>query len=220
MIKLIARPELLSKLHIEERLIKAIQLLRIIGAIRYNNILQVKLMRDPDYNVAHHIHLLNIHAASLYEGIKTFCKLCRSLKDMEYYQNNQDKLKLILRENGNASSFCNQVLKPIRNGIAFHFEEDVIRKNLKDYIEFCIHNNMEVILVSGESELMKDTTYGIADNVTINFVLDRIAGKDLPVEEKVERFSKELLKLTSTFLEILDNIVGELLEGYGVAITN
>ena len=220
MIKRIAKPEKVKTMHEDNRVITAIQLMRIVATIRYNNIAQIKIMEDKDYDVSIHIQLIFNHAASLYEGIKTFFKLGIFLKDLESFKKNSDKIKKISRQWGSKTSFIGRILFPIRNEVAFHFDEKVINENLADYLKFCIENNKEVVLISGSSERVKDASYRIADNVTVNYILDKIAGKDLPVEEKVKRFTKELLELSGSFLEVLEILIVELFDESSLVVND
>ncbi|MHB8095459.1 MAG: hypothetical protein ACYDH0_11025 [Candidatus Aminicenantales bacterium] len=216
MIKLVAKPEKIKSIYENERIIKAIELMRIASAIRYNNILQMQVFEAKDINLSLLFHLMINHAASLFEGIKTFFELGRFLKDLESYQKNIEKIKHISREElGKSASFYNLVLKPIRNEIAFHFQEDVLRTHLINYLDSCIKEGREVVLISGQSELYKDTKYSISDMVVIDYILDKIAGKEDSIEEKVKQLGKNLSALTDAFLEILDALISELFSEVG-----
>lgn len=86
MIKLVARPEKIKMLYEDDRTIKVIELMRIASAIRYNNILQLQVLEAEYFNPSLLFHLIINHAASLFEGIKTFFALGRFLKDLESFK--------------------------------------------------------------------------------------------------------------------------------------
>lgn len=58
----------------------------------------------------------------------------------------------------------------------------------------------------------------IADNLIINYALDKAEGRDLPIEEKVRKFSEKLLEISRSFLDIVENIIPELLSEYGLMV--
>lgn len=118
--KVVAKVETAGKMHEDERIIKAVQFLRIVAVIRYNNILQTKIMNEENYNQALHIHLLLSWAAFLYEGISAFAGAGKVIKDLTYFKNNTPKVKRFFKEHGEVSSYRNRVLGPIRNQAIFH----------------------------------------------------------------------------------------------------
>ncbi len=218
MIAIIAKPEVIAQIRNEELFVKLILLMRIASAIRYNNILQMKIMEDEKYSVSLHFYLISNHVASLYEGIKKFFSLGFYLKGLSKYSEDQDKINKIAIKMKNNESYFNRVLKPIRNEIAFHFNEEEIRKYLIEYLEECGKGSDDIIIVSGTSRAIIDTSYDFTDNIIINYSLDKIAGKDLAVEEKVKRFSEDLVELSNLFLEVLDDLISEIFAKYNFVV--
>ena len=163
--KVVAKVETAGKMHEDERIIKAVQFLRIVAVIRYNNILQTKIMNEENYNQALHIHLLLSWAAFLYEGISAFAGAGKVIKDLTYFKNNTPKVKRFFKEHGEVSSYRNRVLGPIRNQAIFHINESVIQTVLASFTEDCIRNKREIVFISGVSKMIADTTYPIADNL-------------------------------------------------------
>jgi hypothetical protein len=89
---------------------------------------------------------------------------------------------------------------------------------LADFIKDCLENNREIVLVSGRSERVKDIEFTIADNVAVNYFLNKVAGHELTVEEKVKRFSEELVDLSRRFIDVLEDLIGDLLSEFALRV--
>jgi len=74
--------------------------------------------------------------------------------------------------------------------------------------------NKEVVLISGKSELVKDTIYLLADNMNINYVLKTINGKGISDSDKFKILSEKLLKLSGLFCDILEELIPDLIKDY------
>jgi hypothetical protein len=218
MIKLIANPDKLPQLETDERTIIAIQLMRMLKAIRYNNIIQAKIVSESDDETAFHLHMLYNHAASLYEGIKTLVGLYRHFKDLDYFKTHLAVFKRLSTEFGNGESFTNKVLKPIRNELTFHYDETVVKKELSDFMDFCTEAKKDIVLVSGKTKLISDTKYEIADNVAANYALNLYGGKEIPIDEKIRRFGEGLLELSNLFCSAVEMLIPEMLTDYGMVV--
>jgi len=214
--KIVVKKEYLPSIKNDKRFINAIQLGRILGAIRYNKILHAEISKDKEANTSLQLHLLLNHAALVYEGITTFKKTKSNFENLGYYKKNLDKIKIIMDEAKNKKSFTNKVLKKIRNKIAFHFDEDVTKEILGRIVDDSLKERTDVVLISGKSERIKDITYLLADNVNINYVLILINGKGISEREKFKILSKNLLELSGLFCETLDVLIPDLIEDYCV----
>ncbi len=214
--KIVVKKEYLPSIKNDKRFINAIQLGRILGAIRYNKILHAVISKDKEANTSLQLHLLLNHAALVYEGITTFKRTKSNFENLDYYKKNLDKIKIILDEAKNKKSFTNKVLKKIRDKIAFHFDEDVTKEILGRIVDDSLKERTDVVLISGKSERIKDITYLLADNVNINYVLILINGKGISEREKFKILSKNLLELSGLFCEILDVLIPDLIEDYCV----
>ena len=214
--KIVVKKEYLPSIKNDKRFINAIQLGRILGAIRYNKILHAEISKDKEANTSLQLHLLLNHAALVYEGITTFKKTKSNFENLDYYKKNLDKVEIILDEAKNKKSFTNKVLKKIRNKIAFHFDEDVTKEILGRIVDDSLKERTDVVLISGKSERIKDITYLLADNVNINYVLILINGKGISEREKFKILSKNLLELSGLFCETLDVLIPDLIEDYCV----
>jgi len=212
--KIIVKKEYLPSIKHDEKFINSIQLGRILGAISYNKVAHAMISKDEEANTSLQLYLLLNRAALLYEGITKFSKTKSNFENLNYYKNNLSQIKKILNEAIDLDSFTNKVLKKIRNKIAFHFDEEVIREVLGEFVDDNLKEKKEVILVSGKSELVKDTTYLLADNMNINYVLKSINGKKISYEEKFKMFSKKLFELSGLFCEILDELIPDLIKDY------
>jgi len=212
--EIIVRKECLPNIKGEKNFIAAIQFGRMLGAIRYNKILHVKIIEDEDMSTSSKLHILLIHAAYLFESIKKFNETKANFENLENYKKNTDKIDKILNEANDSNSFTNKVLKKIRNKIAFHFDEDVIEEVIGKFVDDSIKENKDVVLISGKSELVKDTTYLLADNMNINYVLGQIEGEEKSEKEKFIILSEKLLDLSGSFCELLDLLIPDLIIEY------
>ena len=212
--KIIVKKEYLPSIKHDEKFINSIQLGRILGAIRYNKIVHAMISKYEEANTSLQLYLLLNHAALLYEGITKFNKAKSDFENLDYYKSNLSQIKKVLNESIDSNSFTNKVLKKIRNKIAFHFDKEVIRKVLGEFVDDNLKENKDVVLVSGKSELVKDTTYLLADNMNINYILKSINRKEISVEDKFKIFSKKLLKLSGLFCDILDELIPDLIKNY------
>ena len=211
---IVVKREYLPSIANQDKFINAIQLGRIVGAIRCNNILQGEKIADDESNLTLRVYLLLNHAALLFEGIKTFHGAKSDYADLPYYKENDHRIGLLEIEFINPESFSNVVLKKIRNKIAFHFDKDVITSILRKLVEDSTKENKDVVLISGRSALVKDTAYILADNVNINFVLESIEGKDLEQEEKFKMLAKKLLDLSALFCNVIEGMIPDLIDEY------
>lgn len=212
--KIVVKKEYLPNIKIEDKFINAIQLGRIIGAIRYNKILHAEISKDKKVNTSLQLYLLLNHAALVYEGIKKFNNTKSDFENINYYKKNFDKIEIILNEANDTNSFTNTVLERIRNKIAFHFDKVVIKEVIGQFVDDCLEKNKYVALISGKSELVKDTTYLLADNMSINYVLKSIKGKEISDREKFKILTKNLLELSGLFCDILDELIPDLIKDY------
>lgn len=212
--KIVVKEEYLLSIKNEKNFITAIQLGRMLGAIRYNKILHVQVIEDEEMSTSLKLHILLIHAAYLFESIKKFNETKSNFENLENYKKNTDKIDKILNEANDSNSFTNKVLKKIRNKIAFHFDEDVIEEVIGKFVDDSIKENRDVVLISGKSELVKDTTYLLADNMNINYVLGQIEGEEKSEKEKFIILSEKLLDLSGSFCELLDLLIPDLIIEY------
>lgn len=133
---------------------------------------------------------------------------------MNYYKENINKIKIILNEAEDQNSFTNKVFKKVRNKIAFHFDKEVIKEVLTKFVADSLKEKKDVVLISGKTELVSDTTYLLSDNMNINYVLNSMDGENLSQEEKFKIMSGKLIYLSGLFCEILESIIPDLIEDY------
>ncbi len=212
--KIIVKKKYLPSIKNENKFINAIQLGRIVGAIRYNKILHAEICKDNEVNTSLQLYLLLNQAALVFEGIKNFNKTKSDFEELHYYKSNRDKIDVILSEFNDSDSFSNKVLKKNRNKIAFHFDREVTEEVLEKFVDHSLRENKDVVLISGKSELVKDTTYLLADNMNINYVLESINEKELSEREKFRIFCTKLLELSGLFCDIIDELIPDLIKEY------
>ena len=211
---IIVKRELLPSIAFQDKFINAVQLARIVGAIRCNNVLQVDKISDDESNLTLRIYLLLNHAALLFEGIRRFHKSKSNFADLPSYRDNLSNIDALERDYNDPKSFINVVLKDIRNKIAFHFDRNVISSALQSLVADSVNEKRDLVLISGKTELVKDTVYVLADNINISYVLGLIGSRDLPQEERFKTLAKELLVLSGLFCSVIDNLIPDLVGEY------
>ena len=211
MIRLRAKKEFLPLLKTEPRFIEAIQLCRILSAIQYNKVIYALLSERGDFDTNLQLNLVINHAAVLYEGIKKFNTLAERLKNMESYKKNIEKIeKLADREN----SFINEVLHNIRRKVAFHFDKQVITRELAEFIDDCIHEDEDMIFVAGSTDQVKDMRFLLADSLNLRFIVGLVKGEQLSYVEKFKILTTTLIGLSGSFCDILEEIIPEMVADY------
>jgi hypothetical protein len=209
--RLRVKKELLPLLKTEPRFIEATQLCRILSAIQYNKVIYALLSEREDFDTNLQLNLVINHAAVLYEGIKKFNTLAERLKDLESYKKFIEKIEgLADAEN----SFINDVLRNIRRKVAFHFDKQVITRELVEYIDDCIREEEDMIYVASSTDQVKDMRFQLADSLNLRFIVGLVKGADLSYVEKFKVFAKELIKLSGSFCDILEEIIPEMVTDY------
>jgi len=211
---LIIKKELLLSIKYEQKFIEAIQLSRILSAIQYNKVIYAKVCEKDDIDSSLQLNLVINHAAVLYEGIKKFNTLKAKFKDLESYKENFDEIEKIFKEAEKENIFYKNVLYKVRKKVAFHFDKHVITKMLGEFISECVKEDKEVIFIQGKTELVKDMTFRLANNMNFRYILKLVGGKNLSYEEKFKKMAKELLDLSKLFCGVLEEIISELVKDY------
>jgi len=212
--RLIVKKELLPSIKNEQKFIYAIQLSRILGALHFNKIIHTKMDKDEKLSPSIQLNLLLNQAAVLFEGIKKFKGLKSKLKNLESYSENYDKVEKIFKEIENKNSFFNKVFCEVRNKIAFRYDRGVIKEIFKTYVDDCLMEHGDVILISAKTRLLKNANYALADNMNIHYILKPIKGRNLSDRDKFVIMARELLNLSKLFCGILEDIIPELIQGY------
>lgn len=208
--KIVVSKKYLSSIYRRERFVDAIQLTRILGALRYYTILNTIINADGNLKTNLKAYFFLNHQALLYEGIKKLNSIKSEIENLDYYRNNKDKFNTIFEEWNNPSSFTNIAMKGIRNKIAFHFDNKVVRDVLKEYVEDCIKADREVVLIQGESEAVRDTYYELADNMNINYALKGINGGAASSEDKFRQMAQRFFPLMNMVCDVLEGLLVEL----------
>jgi len=207
--RLRAKKEFLALLKTEPHFIEAIQLCRILSAIQYNKIIYALLIEKGDFDTNLQLNLVINHAAVLYEGIKKFNTLADRLKSLESYNKNIEKIEQLTdKEN----PFINDILHNIRRKVAFHFDKQVITRELAEFIDDCIREDEDMIFVAGSTDQIKDMRFLLADSLNLRFIVGLVKGKNLSYVEKFEILAKSLIELSGSFCDILEEIIPEMVE--------
>lgn len=211
MIRLRAKKEFLQSLKTEPRFIEAIQLCRILSAIQYNKVIYALLSEREDFDTNLQLNLVINHAAVLYEGIKKFNTLAERLKNLESYNKNIKKIEnLADRDN----PFINEILHNIRRKVAFHFDKQVIDRELAEFIDDCAREDKDMIFIAGSTDQIKDMRFLLADSLNLRFIVGLVKGENLSYVEKFKILTKSLIELSGSFCEILEEIISEMVDDY------
>ncbi len=214
MIHCIVKKELLPSIRNDEKFINAIQLSRVLSSLRYNLIIYARI--DKEANVSLNVKLNNFlnQAALLCEGVRKLNELEATLKELKSFQENIDKIEKIFHELEDDRSFLKNVLCRVRNKIVFHFDRSVTKEIFEEIIYECTKQQKDVIFASGKTDLVKDMTFDLADNIDINYILKFVNDKKESASEKFKTMVKELLRLSGLFCAILEDLIGELIKDY------
>jgi len=212
--RIILKKDLLPKIKNVQNFINGIQLSRILSSLRYSLIIYTII--DKEDGVTLNVKLNNFLnlAAILCEGIRKLKELESELKELKIYQKNRGDIERIFKELKNKNSFLNNVLCRIRNKIVFHFDKCVTNEIFEEIVDECIKEQKNIIFASGKTELIKDMTFDLADNIDINYILKFVDGKTQSNEEKFKAMVQNLLKLSESFSGILEDLVTELIQDY------
>lgn len=211
MLHCIVREELLPTIKDNNKFINAIQLSKILSAIRYNQMIYL-IVTEKDTNSSIGFHLFLNQAALLFEGIKTFELLKSEFESLESYNKNIEDIEEIFREKEDINSFYNRVLKKARNKIIFHFDKEVIKEIFEGFVNDCISKGKNIMFASGKTELIADINYNLADDMNFNYLLKLTNDNNLPEENKFTNMVKELSNLSKLFCGVLEHLIGELIQ--------
>lgn len=211
--KMILKQEALAAVRNDEKFLRIVQLMRILGTIRYNQIIYVQIEEAGLKTNLKFFILMNL-AAALYEGISKFSQVHAPFVRLDYYKSNNDTIRKILKEKGDFNSFTNRVLSKIRSKIAFHFDDSVIKEVINEFLDSFKAGDPDIVVISGESKQVKDTTYELADNMDFNYVLKLIDEKLTTKEEKFKYLAQNLIEISRSFCGILEGIIAEIVPEY------
>jgi len=188
----------------------------ILSSLRYNLIIYETI--DKEESVTLNIKLNNFlnHAALLCEGIRKFKELKSKLKDLRSYQKNLNKIEKFYKELEDKNSFLRNVLCRVRNKIVFHFDKSITNEMFEEIVDESIKKGSDIIFASGKSELVKDMTFDLADNIDFNYILKFVNEKAESNEDKFKSMVQDLLKLSESFSGILEDLIAELIKDYCV----
>jgi hypothetical protein len=212
LIRSVVKKELLSSIKNNQEFITAIQLSRILSAVRYNNVIFAKLIDENDIFSNIYLNVFFNHAALIYEGVKTFVKLKPKLENLETYKKYSDKIEKILEDKKDVNSVLNKVFCKIRNKITFHFDEDVIKEIFGIYVDDTMKEQRDIIFLEGKTQKIRDMNYVLAADMDINYIFKFIDEKELNGKDKLRSISKELADLSNLFSEIIELMMAELIK--------
>lgn len=212
--KIIVKKESLLNIHKAQKFLNAVQISRILSSIRYNQIIYYTL--DKEDNIRTNIKLHNFfnHAALLCEGARKLKELEPNLKQLDSYQRNLEKVEKIFSELKDKRSFLRNVCCRVRNKIVFHFDRCITYEMLEKIVNEFIKNKKDLVFASGTTELVKDMTFDLADNIDFNYILKFVSDTAKSDKEKFTTMIKELNKLSALFTGILEDMLSELIQDY------
>lgn len=208
MIQLIIERELFEKEKEKDYFINNIRLTRIVNMVRANQRIFVRTLGDDNIpGMKDRLDSLLFRGALLFEAIKTFSNLHNQFRHLSEYKKHSDEITSILNQFDNNNSFYNTVLKPLRNKVMFHFDPNAILESIPLYdIED------DIIYAQGESFKNIDFVYTFPDELALDYILKKVQTKDND-EERYKYIGDEIISLSSVLCDIIENLVGESLEG-------
>jgi CRISPR/Cas system-associated endonuclease Cas3-HD len=193
----------------------AIQLARIVNILRSNLRSYYNVVDSTEIELKDRINLLLIHAAFLYEGLKTIKKKYSQLLNVNSLIDHKDLIEKLKNEIKNKSSFTNSVLKNIRNKVFFHFDEDFISNMLATY-----NPNEDVLFAFAIDETIREANviYPFVDDLIYRY-LTSLINKGENAEQKYDLLLSQISNLSELFCTIVDDILlKKLLKGYCVNV--
>lgn len=190
----------------------AVQLSRILSALRYNSIISTKIIDDYDFFQNIYLGLFYTRAALIYEGIKTFKKLKLELENLESYKNNSDEIDKILMDLDDDNSFLKGVLARVRDKITFHYDKKVIEEIIGIYVDDSIEKDRDIVFFETKTKKIEDTDYVLAGDMNINYIFKFVQNETLDGENKFEYLFGKLGELSDSFGKIIENMMLELIE--------
>ena len=201
------KPECFKDLRSSDDFVVAIQLSRIVNALRANLRAQICISHESELLIAKDkLDLILCQASMLYEGIKEFSKLSGNLHALTYWKAHLEEIHELQTEHNNLVSFTNTVLKNVRNMVFFHFDSNIISEMIEDH-PFVGDINFMV----GDSKERKDILYSLADDLILSYLVSLCTE---PIEDPFEKYAaieKRIMHLSDLLCSIFDNLIKELL---------
>lgn len=211
MIHYIVKKEFLPLIKDNKEFFIAIQLSRILSAIRYNNVIFAKLINEVDIHSGIGFYLFFNHAALIFEGIKTFNCMKSKTSHLETYKSYSNKIEKMLSDINDENSTLRKIFKTIRDKISFHFDDDVTKEIFGLYVDKRMKEQKDIIFLGGKTKKIVDMEYGLASDMNFNYILSYIDDQELSDKEKLIKISKELAELSNAFSEIIEFMMAELI---------
>ena len=187
----------------------AVQLSRLLNVIRANQRQYLRINDDDDpANVRDRIELILYHGAIVYESLKTLLGYSRDLKQLKSWSDNSITVKKIQSEFNEQKSFTKKYLEPIRNKILFHYEIEVFDSILENYAL-----SQNAIFAEAKSERTIDLAFTLADELLVNYMIQRIE-EPISESEKWGFLEEKLLEISNDLSSLLYDFVLELLSGH------
>ena len=202
------KEDCIKELKSSEDFILAIQLSRIVNALRSNFRSYINVSNDDRMlDTKDRVDLLLIHGSMLYEAVREFSRMSKWFSQLNYWKKNTEQIKQLQTENNDRDSFTNTVLKSIRNKIFFHFDKEVISKTLQN---FNLKGNPTFAV--GKSTERKDVLYTLVDDLILTHLV-RLCPEEVDSFHKYEKIEQKIIRLSDKLCSAFDNITKELLNG-------
>jgi len=191
----------------DENFVVAVQLARVVNALRSNWRAHICISHDDKLLIAKdRLDLMLCQASMLYEAVREFSRLSKHLSSLEYWRTHPDEIRCLQTESNDQSSFTNTILKNIRRKVYFHFDRDIISDRISYHP---MGNNVDFMI--GQSTTRKDVVYSLADDLILSYVVSLSSEPALKPLEKYDRFEKKVIKLSDQLCSLFDNLIKELM---------
>lgn len=205
--KIMLRHDNPEKLKCNRRFRIAIQLSRLLNALRAN---QRQYLRMPDddtpANRRDRLELILYHGAIVFEATKTMQNYGGALSQTETWEERQDTVHRIQVETNNSNSFTQKYLKLIRNKLLFHYDITAIDEVLKDY-----PLDKDIVFAEAASESMLSLTFVLADKFVLYYLIQQIE-ENLSATENWEFFEERLLEISEDICTVLYGCIIDLIK--------
>lgn len=198
-----------TKVKNDPEFVASIQLSRFISTIRSAQRNYLRVPNDGKYpNTRDRIEQQYLYAAVVYEIVQALPGLFGRLKRLGAWQQNLRIVKYINDERNDASSYYNRVFKPLRNQVAFHFNEIAISQAVD-----LIYQKDSILLASSETLLNKDMVFNLADDLVLNYIVSQNGTVD-PSREEYECLLRYVIDFSDKIVSLASACILEIWSKY------
>lgn len=189
----------------DERFAIALQLSRFVNVLRANQRHYLRIVEEHDpASMRDKIELILHHGAIVFEAEKTMLDYGGELERTPTWSSKAAAVNLIKAEFGDQMSFTHRYLKFCRNKLAFHYDDAVLKRTLRD---FPLKDHP--VFAQALSEREMDLAFVLVDEILLESLLSRMNERSTE-KEKWAYFQDELLRISDNLAGLLGDFILDL----------